>query len=145
MKISYLVIIFISVFTIVTIELDKNTPSMQVLSDQIQDKEPKQYDKPDKAAQWLMELRQTLDYNKTPSQLNNQFKSEIEADEYLKKSSTAKNLGVDNAISKLKFENIGPSNFGGRIRGFVIKTDDSSQLLAGGVSGGVFKSDNKGQ
>ncbi len=110
-----------------------------------EEKEPKRFDQPDKAAQWLMELRQTPDSNKNPSQLNNQYKTEIESYELARKAGSNRSAGSDNAISKLKFENLGPSNFGGRIRGFVIKTDDSNQLLAGAVSGGVFKSVNQGQ
>jgi len=145
MKHIFIGILLLLVFGFLYIQSENNTLIETNTSQISKNKEPKRYDQPDKAARWLMELRQTPDNKTTPSQLNNRYKSEIESYELAKRTSMDKSSGSDGSISKLKFENIGPSNFGGRIRGFVIKTDDSNQLLAGGVSGGVFKSDNQGQ
>lgn len=144
MKHTIIGILLLTIVGLVFIQSGNNTLFGENTSTTTSEKEPKRYDQPDKAAQWLMELRQTPDDDKTPSQLNNQYKTEIEAYELTKKTNLNKSSG-SYSVPKLKFENLGPSNFGGRIRGFVIKTDDSNQLLAGGVSGGVFKSDNQGQ
>lgn len=118
-----------------------NTPDTQIKSKPIKVKKIK-YDQPDKAAQWLANLRQSSDSNKSPAQLNRTIKYEIdlvEKNQRLNKSASA----VD--IPAFSFENLGPSNFGGRIRAFVIKSNDSNQLLAGAISGGVFKSTNAGR
>ena len=99
------------------------------------------YDQPDKAAQWLASMRQTSDKSKSPGQLNKTIKSKLDAIDFNNKINKA---ASSSDVPKFSFENLGPSNFGGRIRGFVIKSDDSNQLLAGSVSGGVFKSTNGG-
>jgi photosystem II stability/assembly factor-like uncharacterized protein len=44
----------------------------------------------------------------------------------------------------LVWENAGPDNIGGRTRAILIDNNDNNILYAGGVSGGVFKSTNKG-
>ena len=100
------------------------------------------YDKPDKAAQWLSALRQSKDITKNPAQLNRQIKTSLDTIELNRKLNKSV---ANNDVPKLAFENLGPSSFGGRIRGFVINPDDSNQLLAGAVSGGVFKSIDAGQ
>jgi|CXWL01.1.fsa_nt_gi hypothetical protein len=41
-------------------------------------------------------------------------------------------------------ENWGPGNFGGRLRGILVKPDDSTTLLVGSVAGGIFKSTDSG-
>jgi hypothetical protein len=99
------------------------------------------YDKPDKAAQWLATMRQTKDKSKSPAQLNRQIKSTIDTIEFTRKLNKAASIPD---IPKFAYENLGPSNFGGRIRAFTIKSDDSNQLLSGGVLGGIFKSTNAG-
>ncbi len=100
------------------------------------------YDQPDKAAAWLSSMRQSQEKNKSAAQLNKQIKTTVDSIELTRKLNKAAST---TNIPKLAFENLGPSNFAGRIRGFVIKPDDSYQLLAGSVSGGVFKSNNQGQ
>lgn len=45
----------------------------------------------------------------------------------------------------IDWESIGPNNIGGRIRAFVIDKDDNNILYTAGVSGGFFKSENKGR
>ncbi len=100
------------------------------------------YDKPDKAAQWLANMRQSNDQTKSPAQLNRLIKSQIDLLADIQKLNKAASIAN---IPKFSFENLGPSQSGGRIRAFTIKSDDSNQLLTGSVSGGVFKSTNAGQ
>ncbi len=45
----------------------------------------------------------------------------------------------------LDIEEIGPSNVGGRTRAFLVDWSDTSHLLAGGVSGGVWQSHDRGR
>ncbi|MFT7150144.1 MAG: hypothetical protein ACI82Q_002009, partial [Nonlabens sp.] len=49
-----------------------------------------------------------------------------------------------NATQKATFENFGPVNIGGRTRGIAIDAADENILLAGGVSGGVWRSTDQG-
>ncbi|MCE1188542.1 MAG: T9SS type A sorting domain-containing protein [Ignavibacteria bacterium] len=44
----------------------------------------------------------------------------------------------------LTWQPVGPGNIGGRIRSIIINPDNTNQLLIGAVSGGVWKSTNKG-
>jgi len=44
----------------------------------------------------------------------------------------------------LTWKSMGPDNVGGRTRGFLVDRNDHKTLYAAGVSGGVFKSENKG-
>lgn len=46
--------------------------------------------------------------------------------------------------SKIGWKSIGPDNIGGRTRAIVIDNKDNSVIFAGSVSGGLFKSTNKG-
>ena len=43
------------------------------------------------------------------------------------------------------YRQVGPLNVGGRTRGFKIDISDTNVLLAGGVSGGMWRSENSGQ
>lgn len=99
-------------------------------------KEPKKYDKPDQAARWLADMRQTPKGTKNPSQLNMDIKRQIQMAE--------KSLKSEHTLA-MRFDEIGPGVFGGRIRGFAIHPTKPGHLLAGGVSGGVWKSTNDGQ
>lgn len=110
-----------------------NTKNINVFKKQ---KEPKKYDKPDQAARWLADRRQTPKGEKNPSQLNMAIKRQIQMEEKALKS---------NHTMAMRFEDIGPGVFGGRIRGFVIHPGKPGHLLAGGVSGGVWKSTDDGQ
>lgn len=98
-------------------------------------KTPKQYDKPSEAAAWMASMRQAPK-GSNPAQLNLAYQAEMKA---------AKALKVNQNLPALQFEEIGPGIFGGRIRGFVIHPDREGHLLAGGVSGGVWKSTDDGQ
>ncbi|HFC30525.1 MAG TPA: hypothetical protein ENJ44_05730, partial [Oceanospirillales bacterium] len=103
--------------------------------------EPKRYDQPDKAVEWLEKFRKNKNKKVSKAQLNQRIKRQALAKEKTYKSSIK---GGTSNMPLFTFENLGPSNFGGRIRGFVIKPDDDNYLLAGGVSGGVFKSTDAG-
>src|SRR5690606_24365793 len=90
---------------------------------------------PDQAARWLADYRQTPK-GKNPSQLNMDIKRAIKI--------TEKSLQSE-AILPMRFDEIGPGVFGGRIRGFAIHPTQPGVLLAGGVSGGVWKSIDDGK
>lgn len=47
-------------------------------------------------------------------------------------------------LPPVRIENYGPGNFGGRLRGIAIKPSDTTQMLVGSVSGGIFKSTDSG-
>ncbi|MCX7552422.1 hypothetical protein OS175_00905 [Marinicella sp. S1101] len=98
-------------------------------------KSKKQFDKPGEAAAWIAEGL-TTPKGFTPAQLNLQYQAEIKA---AKASKNNQNLPA------LAFEELGPGVFGGRIRGFVMHPEREGHLLAGGVSGGVWKSTDDGQ
>ena len=93
-------------------------------------KAPKQYDKPSEAAAWMASMRQTPN-GENPAQMNLAYQAEMIANKSQKSNQD---------LPALAFEEIGPGIFGGRIRGFVIHPDREGHLLAGGVSGGVWKS-----
>ncbi|MFY0591440.1 FlgD immunoglobulin-like domain containing protein [Roseivirga sp.] len=48
------------------------------------------------------------------------------------------------ATSALNWSHVGPGNFGGRTRAVGMDVRDENMLLAGGVSGGMFRSNNQG-
>lgn len=51
---------------------------------------------------------------------------------------------LEKAGALLDWEELGPDNVGGRTRGMVIDKDDPKVLIAGGVAGGIWKSENAG-
>lgn len=55
----------------------------------------------------------------------------------------ANNMGLVNRAAPI-WENVGPDNIGGRTRAFLIDKDNSNLMLCGGVSGGMWRSTNKG-
>lgn len=48
------------------------------------------------------------------------------------------------SASNLRYSFVGPSNVGGRTRAILVDKDNSERIYAGGVSGGLFISDNGG-
>ncbi len=133
MKFNYLLIPILAISAYSIVNLDSNS-TYKTKPTPI---EKTKYDKPDKAAQWLAFMRQAEDQTKSPAQLNHQIKSQI--DQLSNRQNLNKSASTTD-IPKFSFENLGPSQSGGRIRAFTIKSDDSKQLLAGSISGGVFKS-----
>lgn len=132
------------IVTLALLSTHKNIHQKNVLTKYSNDtnRQEERYDEPDKASQWLNNLRQTTDKIISPAKLNRQLKTEIEKFEH---QNYFLKLAGDLNIPKFKFENLGSSNFGGRIRGFVIKSDDPNILLAGAIMGGIFKSTNGGE
>jgi photosystem II stability/assembly factor-like uncharacterized protein len=59
--------------------------------------------------------------------------------------------GIQNMIQKkslntpMEWVEVGPDNFGGRTRAMLVDKDNPNILYAGGVSGGLWRSTNKGQ
>lgn len=98
-------------------------------------KSKKQFDKPSEAAEWISQAL-TAPKGFTPAQLNLQYQSELKA---------ARAGKANQNLPAMAFEELGPGVFGGRIRGFVMHPDREGHLLAGGVSGGVWKSTDDGQ
>ncbi len=98
-------------------------------------KPKKRYDQPGKAAAWMASMRKTPK-GTNPAQLNIMNHAIIKASKAQKSSQD---------LTALSFEEIGPGLFGGRIRGFVMHPEREGHLLAGGVSGGVWKSTDDGQ
>jgi hypothetical protein len=58
-------------------------------------------------------------------------------------SSTAK-LGSSMSAMNLSWSEMGPDNIGGRCRAILVDKMKTTRLFAGGVSGGLFRSDNNG-
>lgn len=98
-------------------------------------KQKKQFDKPSEAAEWISQSL-TTPKGYTPAQLNLQYQSELKA---------ARAEKANQNLPAMAFEELGPGVFGGRIRGFVMHPEREGHLLAGGVSGGVWKSTDDGQ
>ncbi len=126
--------------SIIVILYTPNTEKI-IVSGHSKDDSNLRFDQPDKAAQWLAQLRQSPK-NTNPAQLNKKIKFEVDQKELSRKNNKATG---DTSIPKFRFENLGPSNFGGRIRALIIDPNDSNRLLAGAVSGGIFRSNNAGQ
>lgn len=57
----------------------------------------------------------------------------------------ADKLKVSGRAVNLLWENMGPDNVGGRIRAFLLHRDSANLMFAGGVSGGLFRSNTFGQ
>lgn len=87
------------------------------------------------AAAWLHKMRA------------NQVTGEIDPADVLKaQQQLAMNAKARKSTSalNLQWENMGPSNIGGRTRGFIIDQTNPDIMYAGAVSGGLFKSMNGG-
>lgn len=77
---------------------------------------------------------------------NNQITGDIPMDEYYKVLKDVKALQANKFKAEwpLTWEFAGPDNYGGRTRAILIDQNDRNILYAGGVSGTVFKSTNRG-
>ncbi len=96
------------------------------------------YDQPDAAAAYWASLHQTP-AGLSASQLNVEAQAAVERLE--RQSAT---LAGGATAPTLRIESWGPGNFGGRLRGIVIKADDTDVMLVGSVSGGMWKSTDGG-
>lgn len=90
-------------------------------------------------ARFEFEIRQLVDpyTNKIPQDI---FKKQLEYSNSLaNQQSRMRNLRLE------EWHKVGPSNVGGRTRALAIDSYDDNILLAGGVSGGMYRSDNGGR
>ena len=55
----------------------------------------------------------------------------------------ARSQGITN-VPNLAFDDVGPGNYGGRIRGIVVHPTSPDTILVGGVMGGIMKTENGG-
>ena len=112
-------------------------------------KKTKRYDQPHEAAEWWGRQLVSRDGH-SPAHLNVKYRDQILKQEQIRaqqllSAASAADIAGDGELPNLKFEELGPGVFGGRIRAMVIKPDDPNVLLTGGVSGGVWKSTNGGE
>ena len=91
---------------------------------------------PGEAAAYMAGLRQTPN-GENPAELSFRARQQTIADQAEFLSTTP--------VLNFKFEEMGPGNFGGRIRAIAINPVDEDILLIGGVDGGVWKSLNGGE
>ncbi|WP_154222786.1 PA domain-containing protein [Marinicella rhabdoformis] len=117
---------------------DQSTPTSVKKTANIykETKESKRYDQPGKAAAWLA-ARMKTDKGTNPALENIRIKQQLTQQLKSKKASAD--------MLPLAFEEIGPGIFGGRIRAFAIHPEQEGVLLAGGVSGGMWKSTDDGK
>lgn len=76
----------------------------------------------------------------------NIYTGKIEKEDVLKMQKALKKVKLPQAKNdQIEWESMGPNNVGGRTRAILPLSDSPNSLLAGGVSGGVFKSTNGAQ
>ncbi len=94
-----------------------------------------------------MKQRNEYFFNKLKDPQTNQIPSNIRSQE-LKFSQVilrqSRNKRINNAVN-YEYNEIGPANVGGRTRAIALDSRNSSIILAGGVSGGIWKSTNSGK
>ncbi|MFN3939938.1 MAG: hypothetical protein ACK4IY_05085, partial [Chitinophagales bacterium] len=88
-------------------------------------------------AEWLFEMRKNPVTGKLTMEDIIEGRKQVEAYH-------AKNATRGGSLLNLAWENIGPNNVGGRTRAIVIDPANPNRMYAGGISGGVFISDNGG-
>jgi hypothetical protein len=69
---------------------------------------------------------------------------EYDAQEIMRVSAEVKKALYKRSGLNLNWQEMGPSNIGGRTRAILIDKNNVNRVYAGGVSGGIFISDNKG-
>lgn len=69
---------------------------------------------------------------------------EYDAEEILRVSAEVKKALYKRSGLNLNWQEMGPSNIGGRTRAVLIDKNNVNRIYSGGVSGGIFISDNKG-
>lgn len=79
---------------------------------------------------------------------SNIYTGEIESEDYLQVEKAVRALNKSQGAAKntdISWTTIGPTNIGGRTRAILPFPNDVNTLIAGGVSGGLFKSTDAGQ
>ncbi len=75
----------------------------------------------------------------------NVYTGEIESEDILSMQKALKKVKLPQAKNEdIDWESMGPNNVGGRTRAILPLSEDPNALIAGGVSGGVFRTDNGG-
>jgi hypothetical protein len=75
----------------------------------------------------------------------NIYTGEIESEDILKMQKALEKMNVPRAKNdEIEWESMGPNNVGGRTRAILPLNENANSLLAGGVSGGVFRTDDGG-
>ncbi|MFT4968325.1 MAG: hypothetical protein ACI9O4_000053 [Chitinophagales bacterium] len=77
--------------------------------------------------------------------LHNPVSGEIPADITLAEFQFISNLPIRKSLSDLTWQQRGPVNIGGRTRALALDVNNENRILAGGVSGGLWISENGGQ
>ena len=85
------------------------------------------------ALEWYNQVRQN------PSTGTVDYKDVLKARQQVARLEAKKSRSFN-----IQWENIGPNNVGGRTRAILVDKDNSNIIYAGSVSGGLFKSVNKG-
>ncbi|MCP3959441.1 MAG: hypothetical protein GY719_16450 [bacterium] len=117
-----------------TPETQQTSPSQQKIAQlSARDEEPKP-EFPGEAAAYWAGLHDTPN-GENPARLNLLARQEIEARRAAE--------GIT-PVPNFQFADFGPGVFGGRLRGLVVKSNDSDTLLVGSVSGGIWKSTDGG-
>jgi len=88
---------------------------------------------PSKRAQWELERLKDPVTGKIPSHIRQ------------KELAYARTMPQEKASRSIDFVSRGPYNFGGRTRALAIDIDNENHILAGGVSGGLWETNNGGQ
>lgn len=75
----------------------------------------------------------------------NVYTGEVEPEDILAMRKAVKNLkDIQSKNADVMWTSLGPNNVGGRVRAILSFPDEPNTLIAGGVSGGLFKSTNGG-
>ena len=112
---------------------DVTSPSQQKLASYLERDETPKPEHPGEAAAYWAGLHQTP-AGENPVRLNHLARRAVEQRSAL--SGTT--------VPNFQFADFGPGVFGGRLRGVAIHPNDSADMLAGSVSGGIWKSTDGG-
>lgn len=134
-KISIATALVASISATLMLTPSENTVSVPAKYQSIE-KKAKQ-DRPDLAATWWAE-RTRAPKGQSSEQLKQDYVREILAAE----KSLSK---LDSNLVNLSFEDIGSGNFGGRLRALVVSPTDADTAVMGAVSGGFWKTEDRGQ
>ncbi|MBI9063660.1 MAG: T9SS type A sorting domain-containing protein [Marinilabiliaceae bacterium] len=96
------------------------------------------------AEQMSMHGRHDYFFNMLRDPVQNRIPAGIHADEQKKYKALLKNQLKATNLSTYTWSEVGPSDVGGRTRALAIDKRNSNIILAGGVSGGIWKSIDKG-
>jgi len=127
--------------------LDQPQNSDQTLSNSLIEKiEAKKKKKKTRTFSGAMELPNAKDHLKQQELLKDKYANPISG--IIPDNMRSKELEFASHLPKMQmavdFEHRGPFNVGGRTRAFAVDVNDDQTLIAGGISGGIWKSTNGG-